>query len=431
MSFKLNNIDELVKQKITQKLFSFESKLVGDNLNIFKFIPYCLISNKKFQSKIHKITSEEREAYKTRFFALFENAEPSDEEINVKLKDLFDDRSITTSDFDEIFPKFSLVNFDALLANILRINAEIYNVFEAADDSKKVDLDDFFYNLPTVDNSLLIPANYVTSEQRYKYYHYPKPYRGTLSIFGNEHEAHWGVYLNRIYRSLNEVENNNSNSDVIIVENSKGITKCLKLLLSLLFTTHKYNSLDTASFLYACYGDADLSIYDDGVNDDKVYINLSDLNFTKYSNCVFKNLNNESNNFDIDKHFDGYDNYQSSDEQISVSDVINECCKFSTFLIGLYYSEIEKKIAEDKYSNLINDDKFLDHFGGFIELCKDLRSTFRIIRKVMSKSNGVSILNGDNREIVIPSYNQFDIICKESVKEVIKDLIAEYLVKTK
>ena len=49
----------------------------------------------------------------------------------------------------------------------------------------------------------------------------------------------------------------------------------------------------------------------------------------------------------------------------------------------------------------------------------------------MSKSNGVSLLNGDNREIVIPSYNQFDIICKESVKEVIKDLIAEYLVKTK
>lgn len=79
MSFELNNIEELVKQKITQKLFSFESKLVGD-LNIFKFIPYCLISNKKFQSKIHKITSEEREAYKTRFLALFENAEPSDEE---------------------------------------------------------------------------------------------------------------------------------------------------------------------------------------------------------------------------------------------------------------------------------------------------------------------------------------------------------------
>ena len=346
MSFKLNNIDELVKTKITQKLFSFESKLVGDNLNIFKFIPYCLISNKKFQSKIHKITSEEREAYKTRFFALFENAEPSDEEINEKLKSLFDDRSTTTSDFDEIFPKFSLVNFDALLANILRINAEIYNVFEAADDSKKVDLDDFFYNLPTVDNSLLIPANYVTSEQRYKYYHYPKPYRGTLSIFDNEHEAYW-VYLNCIYRSLTEVENTNSNSDVIIVQNSKGITKCLKLLLSLLFTTHKYNSLDTASFLYACYIDG-LSIYDnivndDGVNDDKVYINLSDLNFTKYSNCVFKNLNNESNNFDIDKHFDGYDNYQSSDEQISVSDVINECCKFSIFLIGLYIELLEKK----------------------------------------------------------------------------------------
>ena len=40
----------------------------------------------------------------------------------------------------------------------------------------------------------------------------------------------------------------------------------------------------------------------------------------------------------------------------------------------------------------------------------------------MSKSNGVSLLNGDNREIVIPSYNQFDIICKESVKEVIKEL---------
>ena len=109
MSFELNNIDKLVKQKITHKLFSFESKLVGDNLNIFKFIPYCLISNKKFQSKIHKITSEEREAYKTRFFALFENAEPSDEEINEQLKSLFDDRSITTSDFDEIFPKFSLV----------------------------------------------------------------------------------------------------------------------------------------------------------------------------------------------------------------------------------------------------------------------------------------------------------------------------------
>ena len=175
--------------------------------------------------------------------------------------------------------KFSLVNFDALLANILRINAEIYNVFEAADDSKKVDLDDFFYNLPTVVNSLLIPANYVTSEQRYKYYHYPKPYRGTLSMFDNEHEACW-VYLNRIYRTLNEVENNNSNSDVIIVQNSKGITKCLKLLLSLLFTTHKYNSLDTVSFLYACYGDDD-GFIDDGVNDDKVYINLSDLNFTK------------------------------------------------------------------------------------------------------------------------------------------------------
>ena len=334
MSFELNNIDELVKQKITQKLFSFESKLVGDNLNIFKFIPYCLISNKKFQSKIHKITSEEREAYKTRFFALFENAEPSDEEINEQLKSLFDDRSITTSDFDEIFPKFSLVNFDALLANILRINVEIYNVFEAADDSKKVDLDDFFYNLPTVDNSLLIPANYVTSEQRYKYYHYPKPYRGTLSLHHEESET-WWTYLNNIYRTLNEVENNNSNSDVIIVENSKGITKCLKLLLSLLFTTRKYNSLDTASFV-AASGD------DGSINDDKVYINLSDLNFTKYSNCVFENLNNQSNNFDIDKHFDGYDNYQSSDEQISVSDVINECYKFSTFLTNLYYNELEK-----------------------------------------------------------------------------------------
>lgn len=423
MSFELNNIDELVKQKITQKLFSFESKLVGDNLNIFKFIPYCLISNKKFQSKIHKITSEEREAYKTRFFALFRNAEPSDEEINLRLQDLFDDQSITTSDFDEIFPKFSLVNFDALLANILRINAEIYNVFEAADDSKKIDLDDFFYNLPTVDNSLLIPANYVTSEQRYKYYHYPKPYRGTLSMYHEEYGTE--IYYRIISRYLNEVENNNSNSDVIIVENSKGITTCLKLLLSLLFTTHKYNSLDTASFLYACYGD------DDGVNDDKVYINLSDLNFTKYSNCVFKNLNNESNNFDIDKHFDGYDNYQSSDEQISVSDVINECCKFSTFLIGLYKTELGKKTIEDKYSNLLNVGIFIDHFAGFIELCQDLRSTFRIIRQVMSKSNGVSLLNGDNREIVIPSYNQFDIICKESVKEVIKDLIAEYLIKTK
>lgn len=428
MSFELNNIDELVKQKITQKLFSFESKLAGDNLNIFKFIPYCLISNKKFQSKIHKITSEEREAYKTRFFALFENAEPSDEEINEQLKSLFDDRTITTSDFDEIFPKFSLVNFDALLANILRINMEIYNVFEAADDSKKVDLDDFFYNLPTVDNSLLIPANYVTSEQIYKYYHYPKPYRGTLSMHHEEYGTE--IYLNRIYRSLNEVENNNSDSDVIIVKNSKGITKCLKLLLSLLFTTHKYNSLDTASFLYASHGDED-GVIDDGVNDDKVYINLRDLNFTKYSNCVFEDLNNESNNFDLDKHFDGYDNYQSSDEQISVSDVINECCKFSTFLIGLYYKLIEKKLLEDKYSNLINVDIFINHFGGFTELCQDLRSTFRIIRQVMSKSNGVSLLNGDNREIVIPSYNQFDIICKESVKEVIKDLIAEYLVKTK
>ena len=91
----------------------------------------------------------------------------------------------------------------------------------------------------------------------------------------------------------------------------------------------------------------------------------------------------------------------------------------------------KKKLSEDKYSNLINVDIFINHFGGFIELCKDLRSTFRIIRQVMSKSNGVSLLNGDNREIVIPSYNQFDIICKESVKEVIKDLIAEYLVKTK
>lgn len=415
MSFELNNIDELVKQKITQKLFSFESKLAGDNvLYIFKFIPYCLISNKKFQSKIHKITSEEREAYKTRFFALFENVEPSDEEINVQLKSLFDDRSITTSDFDEIFPKFSLVNFDALLANILRINVEIYNVFEAADDSKKVDLDDFFYNLPTVVNSLLIPANYVTSEQRYKYYHYPKPYCGTLSLHHEESETRW-YYLNNIYRTLNEVDENNSNSNVIIEENSSSIVKCLKLLLSLLFTTRKYNSLDTASFVYA--------------SDDKVYINLSDLNLTKYSNCVFKNLNNESNNFDIDKHFDGYDNYQSSDEQFSVSDAINECCKFSNFLTNLYYSELEKKIEEDKYSNLINDYKFLNHFAGFIELCKDLRSTFRIIRQVMSKSNGVSLLNGVNREIVIPSYNQFDIICKESVKEVIKDLIAEYLVK--
>ena len=429
MSFELNNIDELVKQKITQKLFSFESKLAGDNLNIFKFIPYCLISNKKFQSKIHKITSEEREAYKTCFFALFENAELSDEEINAKLQGLFDDQSITTSDFDKIFPKFSLVNFDALLANILRINVEIYNVFEAADDSKKVDLDDFFYNLPTVDNSLLIPANYVTSEQRYKYYHYPKPYRGTLSLYHEESET-WWIYLNNIYRTLNEVENNNSNSDVIIVKNSKGITKCLKLLFSLLFTTHKYNSLDTASFLYASHGDDD-GFNDDGVNDDKVYINLNDLNFTKYSNCVFEDLNNESNNFDIDKYFDGYDNYQSSDEQFSVSDAINECCKFSNFLTNLYCSELEKKIAEDKYSNLINVGILINHFAGFIELCKDLRSTFRIIRKIMSKSNGVSLLNGDNREIVIPSYNQFDIICKESVKEVIKDLIAQYLVKTK
>lgn len=423
MSFELNNIDELVKQKITQKLFSFESKLAGDNLNIFKFIPYCLISNKKFQSKIHKITSEEREAYKTRFFALFQNAEPSDEEINEKLKDLFDDRLITTSDFDEIFPKFSLVNFDALLANILRINAEIYNVFEAADDSKKVDLDDFFYNLPTVDNSLLIPANYVTSEQRYKYYHYPKPYRGTLSLHHEESETWWS-YSNRIYRFLNEVENSNSNSNVIIEENSSSIVTCLKLLLSLLFTTRKYNSLDTASFVYAS-GD------DGSIHDDKVYINLNDLNFTKYSNCVFEDLNNESNNFDIDKYFDGYDNYQSSDEQFSVSDAINECCKFSNFLTNLYCDEGEKKLAEDKYSNLINVGILINHFAGFIELCKDLRSTFRIIRQVMSKSNGVSLLNGDNREIVIPSYNQFDIICKESVKEVIKDLIAEYLVKTK
>lgn len=423
MSFELNNIDELVKQKITQKLFSFESKLAGDNLNIFKFIPYCLISNKKFQSKIHKITSEEREAYKTRFFALFQNAEPSDEEINEKLKDLFDDRLITTSDFDEIFPKFSLVNFDALLANILRINAEIYNVFEAADDSKKVDLDDFFYNLPTVDNSLLIPANYVTSEQRYKYYHYPKPYRGTLSLHHEESETWWS-YLNNIYRTLNEVENSNSNSNVIIEENSSSIVTCLKLLLSLLFTTRKYNSLDTASFVYAS-GD------DGSIHDDKVYINLNDLNFTKYSNCVFEDLNNESNNFDIDKYFDGYDNYQSSDEQFSVSDAINECCKFSNFLTNLYCDEGEKKLAEDKYSNLINVGILINHFAGFIELCKDLRSTFRIIRQVMSKSNGVSLLNGDNREIVIPSYNQFDIICKESVKEVIKDLIAEYLVKTK
>ena len=426
MSFKLNNIDELVKQKITQKLFSFESKLVGDNLNIFKFIPYCLISNKKFQSKIHKITSEEREAYKTRFFALFENAEPSDEEINQKLKDLFDDRSITTSDFDEIFPKFSLVNFDALLANILRINAEIYNVFEATDDSKKVDLDDFFYNLPTVDNSLLIPANYVTSEQRYKYFHYPKSYRGTLSIFDNEHEAFCWVYSDRIYRTLNEVENNNSNSDVIIIKNDKGITKCLKLLLSLLFTTHKYNGLDTASFVYASGDDVN-----DSVNNDKVYINLNDLNFTKYSNCVFEDLNNESNNFDLDKHFDGYDNYQSSDNLFLVSDVINDCCNFLNFLTNLYYNELEKLLGEDKYSNLINDYIFINHFGGFIELCKDLRSTFRIIRKVMSKSNGVCLLNGDKYEVVIPSYNQFNIICKESVKEVIKDLIAEYLVKTK
>ena len=422
MSFELNNIDELVKQKITQKLFSFESKLAGDNLNIFKFIPYCLISNKKFQSKIHKITSEEREAYKTRFFALFGTAEPSHEEINVKLKDLFDDRSITTSDFDEIFPKFSLVNFDALLANILRINAEIYNVFEAADNSKKVDLDDFFYNLPTVDNSLLIPANYVTSEQRYKYYHYPKPYRGTLSI-NHEESDMWWTYSNNIYNYLNEVDENNSNSDVIIMENSSSIITCLRLLLSLLFTTRKYNSLDTASFV-AASGD------DGTINDDKVYINLSDLNFAKYSNCVFENLNNESNNFDIDKHFDGYDNYQSSDEQVSISDVINDCCKFSTFLIGLYNTELEKTVT-DKYSNLLNVYIFTNHFGGFMELCQDLRSTFRIIRTVMSKSNGVSLLNGVNREVVIPSYNQFDIICKESVKEVIKDLIAEYLVKTK
>lgn len=422
MSFELNNIDELVKQKITQKLFSFESKLAGDNLNIFKFIPYCLISNKKFQSKIHKITSEEREAYKTRFFASFENAEPSDEEINEQLKSLFDDRSITTSDFDEIFPKFSLVNFDALLANILRINVEIYNVFEAADDSKKVDLDDFFYNLPTVDNSLLIPANYVTSEQRYKYYHYPKPYRGTLSLYHEESETLW-TYLNNIYLTLNKVDENNSNSNVIIEENSSSIVTCLKLLLSLLFTTRKYNSLDTASFAYAS-GD------DGSIHDDKVYINLNDLNFTKYSNCVFEDLNNESNNFDIDKYFDGYDNYQSSDEQFSVSDAINECCKFSNFLTYLYCIEVEKKVV-DKYSNLLNVGILINHFTGFIELCKDLRSTFRIIRQVMSKSNGVSLLNGDNREIVIPSYNQFDIICKESVKEVIKDLIAQYLVKTK
>lgn len=426
MSFELNNIDELVKQKITQKLFSFESKLAGDNLNIFKFIPYCLISNKKFQSKIHKITSEEREAYKTRFFALFENAEPSDEEINEKLKDLFDDRSITTSDFDEIFPKFSLVNFDALLANILRINAEIYNVFEAADDSKKVDLDDFFYNLPTVVNSLLIPANYVTSEQRYKYYTYPKPYRGTLSLHHEESET-WWTYSNCIFRTLNDMEiNNNGTTDnVVINENSSSIITCLKLLLSLLFTTKKYNSLDTASFVYASGDDVN-----DSVNDDKVYINLNDLNFTKYSNCVFEDLNNESYNFDINKNFDGYDNYQSSDEQISVSDAINECCKFSMFLIGLYYNELEKKVT-DKYPNLIDIYIFTNHFGGFIELCQDLRSTFRIIRQVMSKSNGVCLLNGDNREVVIPSYNQFNIICKESVKEVIKDLIAEYLVKTK
>ena len=179
--------------------------------------------------------------------------------------------------------------------------------------------------------------------------------------------------------------------------------------MSLLFTTHKYNSLDTASFLYASWGDND-GVNDDGVNDDKVYINLSDLNFTKYSNCVFKNLNNESNNFDIDKHFDGYDNYQSSDEQISVSDVINECCKFSTFLICLYIELIEKKLLEDKYSNLINVDIFINHFSGFIELCQDLRSTFRIIRQVMSKSNGVSLLNRDNREIVKINFLKMDTI---------------------
>lgn len=106
-------------------------------------------------------------------------------------------------------------------------------------------------------------------------------------------------------------------------------------------------------------------------------------------------------------------------------------CKFSNFLTNLYYNELEKKVTEDKYSILLNVGILINHFAGFIELCKDLRSTFRIIRQVMSKSNGVSLLNGDNREIVIPSYNQFDIICKESVKEVIKDLIAEYLVKTK
>ena len=51
-------------------------------------------------------------------------------------------------------------------------------------------------------------------------------------------------------------------------------------------------------------------------------------------------VNNRLNN--SFKHFDGYDNYQSSDEQISVSDVINECYKFSTFLTNLYYNELEK-----------------------------------------------------------------------------------------
>lgn len=410
MAFVLNNIDALVKEKITQKLSGF-NELVGNNFDIQEVIPYCLFSNKTFQSKIHKITSEEREAYKTRILTLVNSAgssEPDEQQINSALAYLFDDESVTASNLDEKFPKFSLGNFEALLANIFRINVEIFNVFETADDSEKIDLDDIFYNLPTVNNSLLIPANHVTSEQRDKYYTYPSPYCGTLSV------NHDGEQLTYNGTNINLTWNGNS----VGISTDGNAVKWFKLYLSLLFTTRQYNSLDTTKFLYG------------EMTHDDYYTNLNNANLQKYLNCVFENLKNETNSFDINKVFDGYNNYQSSDEQISVVDAINECGKFVNLLTNLYLNEVSINIQK-KYPNLMSNTKLLGHVEGFDTVCQELRNTFKLIIALMSDGIYDGQFEGNSRVNIIPSYNRFNSICKDSIEEVIEDLITEYFGKTK
>ena len=412
MSFELNNIDTLIKEKITQKLSSYQQH-VGSSFDIQEVIPYCLFSNKTFQSKIHKITSEEREAYKTRINALFSamdpNSEATEENKNSLLAEMFNDPTITVSNFDEKFPKFSLINFEALFANIYRINMEIYNAFIATDDSKKINMDDIFYNLSTINNNSLISNNYVTSNQRNKYFFYPGQLCSTVVVYADNEYVYFPGVLD-LHSNIEDIPYG--------LNEPNGCIKYFKLFLSLLFSNKTYNGLNMASFVLG------------QMTDEQYYEKFDNSNIAKYTNCVFEDLNDESDSFDVYSNpFDGYDNYQSSDEMVSAADAINECYKFMHFLRYLFLYEFTTCI-QTKYSNLIEVNSFSGLMGGIDELTRDLISTFKLVLSLID--DGIyGLTNNSNPVKLIPSYNEYDAICKESVKEVIEDLVTEHFGKTK